>query len=330
MNKLLPTALLLVGLHSVPKFGRATELPIVSTGNPLFPGWYADPEAAVFNRQYWIFPTFSAPYDAQIFMDAFSSPDLVNWTKHPRIIDTKAITWAKRAMWAPAISKKNGRYYFFFAANDIQHDGEVGGLGVAVADHPEGPYRDLLGKPLVDRFYHGAQPIDPFVFTDKDGQAYLIYGGWRHCVIGKLKDDYTGLVPFPDGELVHEITPEGYVEGPCMFVRNGKYYFMWSEGAWTNSTYNVAYAVGNSPLGPFKRIGTVFVPDPAIGTGAGHHSVVQLWPQDRWLIVYHRHPAGETDGNGRVTCVEHMNFNPDGTIQPVKVTREGVGTCPLP
>src|SRR6059036_1553152 len=71
------------------------------SGNPVFPGWYADPEAEVFGKEYWIYPTYSAPYEKQVFFDAFSSPDLVHWTKHSRILDTSAITWAKRAMWAP-------------------------------------------------------------------------------------------------------------------------------------------------------------------------------------------------------------------------------------
>lgn len=76
------------------------------SGNPVFPGWYADPEGIIFNKTYWIYPTFSAPYNQQVFMDAFSSKDLVNWQKHERIIDTSTVKWAKRAMWAPAIVKK--------------------------------------------------------------------------------------------------------------------------------------------------------------------------------------------------------------------------------
>ena len=76
------------------------------SGNPLFKGWYADPEAIIFNKQYWIFPTYSAPYNKQVFFDAFSAKDLVTWTKHERILDTAAIKWAKRAVWAPSIIKK--------------------------------------------------------------------------------------------------------------------------------------------------------------------------------------------------------------------------------
>ena len=82
-----------------------------TSGHPVFAGWYADPEAAIFNKQYWIYPTYSAPYHEQVFMDAFSSKDLVNWTKHERIIDTPAVRWAKRAMWAPAIVQKEGKYF---------------------------------------------------------------------------------------------------------------------------------------------------------------------------------------------------------------------------
>src|SRR4051812_48520559 len=171
-----------------------------TSGNPIVEGWYADPEAKIFNKQYWVYPTYSAKYNDQVFMDAFSSPDLVNWTKHPRIIDTAAVKWAKRAMWAPAVTEKDGKYYIFFGANDIQNNNEVGGIGVAVGDKPEGPFKDLLGKPLIGQIINKAQPIDQFVFKDDDGQYYMIYGGWGQCNIVRLKNDFTGIEPFKDGE----------------------------------------------------------------------------------------------------------------------------------
>ena len=296
-----------------------------TSGNPIFPGWYADPEAVVFDNRYWIYPTFSAPYNQQVLMDAFSSRDLVNWQKHPRIIDTAEVKWAKRAMWAPAIVHKDNKYYLFFAANDIQSENETGGIGVGVADNPAGPFKDLLGKPLLDKIVNKAQPIDQYVFHDKDGQYYMIYGGWGRCNITKLKDDFTGFLPFENGEYFKEITPKGYVEGPIMFIKNGKYYFMWSEGGWTGPNYRVAYAIGDSPFGPFERIGTILQQDPSIATGAGHHSVIQSPNTGDWYIVYHRRPLGETDGNHRVTCIDKMEFAADGTILPVKITNEGVG-----
>jgi len=201
--------------------------------NPVFPGWYADPEAHVFDGRYWIHPTFSAPYDEQRFMDAFSSRDLVTWTKHERVLDIANVAWAKRALWAPSIVRKDGWYYLFFGANDIQNDQQAGGIGVARARTPQGPFKDYLGKPLIDRFYNGAQPIDQYVFRDRDGSYYIVYGGWRHCNIAKLNADFTGFVPFSDGTVFKEITPRGYVEGAFMLLKDGRYYFMWSEGGWT-------------------------------------------------------------------------------------------------
>lgn len=299
------------------------------SGNPIFPGWYADPEARIFNHQYWVYPTYSAKYNAQVFMDAFSSPDLVNWTKHAHIIDTAGIKWAKRAMWAPSIVEKDGKYYLFFGANDIQNNEQKGGIGVAVADKPEGPFKDYLGKPLIAAFYNGAQPIDQFVFRDNDGQYYMTYGGWGHCNIVKLNKDFTGLEPFTDGTTYKEITPQGYVEGSFMFYKDGKYYFMWSEGGWTGPDYSVAYAIANTPFGPFKRIGKILQQDSTVARGAGHHSVLHAPGTDKWFIVYHRRPLSETDGNHRETCIDEMYFDENGLIKPVKMTTDGVNKTPL-
>lgn len=297
--------------------------------NPVFEGWYADPEGIIFENRYWIYPTFSAPYEKQVFLDAFSSPDLVNWTKHEKIIDTSDVKWAHKAMWAPSIIKKDDQYFLFFGANDIQSNEEEGGIGVAVASQPGGPYKDHLGKPLISKFHNGAQPIDQFAFKDSDGQYYLIYGGWRHCNIAKLNKDFTGFIPFENGETFKEITPENYVEGPFMFKKDGKYYFMWSEGGWTGPDYSVAYAIADSPMGPFKRVGKILQQDAEIATGAGHHSVIHVPEDDKYYIVYHRRPLDQTDRNSRVTCIDEMHFDENGYIKPVKITNEGVQKNPL-
>lgn len=297
--------------------------PVYAQQNPVFPGWYADPEGIIYNNEYWIFPTFSARYEDQIFFDAFSSKDFVTWKKHHRIIDTTEVKWAKKAMWAPSVFQKDNKYYLFFGANDV-HKGEIGGIGVAVATKPQGPYKDLLGKPLINDIVNGAQPIDQFVFKDKDGQYYMFYGGWQHCNVVKLSPDFRSLVPFEDGTLYREVTPENYVEGPFMFIRNNKYYFMWSEGGWGLPNYKVAYAIADSPFGPFKRIGTILEQDPAIATGAGHHSVIKIPNKDQYYIVYHRRPLGKTGANERETCIDVMTFDENGHINPVKMTFEGV------
>lgn len=297
--------------------------PVAQSGNPIFEGWYADPEGIIYDDTYWIYPTWSDKYEKQTFFDCFSSKDLVTWTKHPAIIDTTEVKWAKKAMWAPSVIRKDNKYYLFFGANDV-HQGEVGGIGVAVSDRPEGPYKDLLGKPLINDIVNGAQPIDQFVFHDDNGEYYMYYGGWGHCNIVRLNEDFTGLRPFEDGTMYKEVTPESYVEGPFVFKKNGHYYFMWSEGNWGGPNYSVAYAIADSPFGPFKRIDKILQQDEKVATGAGHHSVMHIPNTEDYYIVYHRRPLGDDKANHRVTCIDKMEFDKDGHILPVKITFEGV------
>lgn len=326
-----------------------------SASNPIVRGWYADPEIRVFDGQYWIYPTYSADdgapdrtrrftpaqeetrkrktvrpsYAYQTFFNAFSSPDLVHWTKHPHVLDVTRISWAAYAIWAPSVIEAQGRYYMFFSANDIQSDHELGGIGLAVSDKPGGPFRDALGKPLIGGFHNGAQPIDPFVFRDTDGQVYLYYGGWRHCNVVRLSKDLRRVLPHADGSAWKEITPPGYVEGSFVIKRKGVYYLMWSEGEWTGSDYRVAYATGSSPVGPFTPRGTILQEDPKIARGAGHHSVVNVPGTDRWYIAYHRRPLADQQGEHRELAIDRMTFNPDGSIQPVTLTNDGVAPEPL-
>lgn len=301
----------------------------ITSGNPLFEGWYADPEGIIYDDTYWIYPTWSKPFHEQVFFDCFSSKDLVTWEKHPRIIDTTEVKWATNAMWAPSVISKDGKYYFFFGANNIQKNGQPGGIGVAVADKPEGPYKDLLGKALIDTIVNHAQPIDQFVFRDNDSTYYMYYGGWGHCNMVRLSNDFKSIVPFEDGTLYKEVTPKNYVEGPFMFKKDGKYYFMWSEGGWTGPDYSVAYAIADSPFGPFNREAKILQQDSTVARGAGHHSVIIKPETDEYYIVYHRRPLGETNGNYRVTCIDKMTFDKNGHINPVRMTFQGVEPSPI-
>ena len=325
---------------AVPAMAQEKE----TSGNPILPGWYADPEGVIFGDEYWIYATLSdidlpdgrepgtdrktraihPVYNVQTYMDAFSSKDLVHWTKHPKVLSIGNIKWLEFALWAPSVIEKDGKYYLFFGANDIQDNGQYGGIGVAVADRPEGPFKDALGKPLIGQIVNGAQPIDQFVFRDDDGNYYMYYGGWHHCNMVKLRDDLLGLAPFEDGTYYKEVTPERYVEGPFMLKRGGKYYFMWSEGSWEGPDYSVAYAMADSPFGPFKRIGKILEQDAEVATGAGHHSVIQIPGKDEYYIVYHRHPLVGDAPNHRATCIDRLYFDENGYILPVKITMKGV------
>jgi beta-xylosidase len=285
----------------------------LATGNPIIPGYYADPEIRLFQGRYWIYPTTDdSPREA--YVEAFSSPDLTRWRPEGRVLTFAGMPWTTyRLAWAPSVIERNGRYFMYSGAGDGK------GLGVAVASSPKGPFRDALGKPIVAESPFGAQPIDPMAYIDEDGQAYLYFGGHRHCVVAKLAKDMTSLAgPF------QEITPEGYAEGPFMFKRKGTYYLSWSEGNWMDTTYSVAYAKSSSPLGPFKRIGTILKGDDRIATGAGHHSVLRLPNSDHWVIAYHRRPVPDTVPGHRVVCLERLRFDDRGDILPVTLTQEGV------
>lgn len=323
--------------------------------NPIVSGWYADPEIHVFEGRYWIYPTYSdhegepdvsprftpaqeaarkqgmlrPSYGIQTFFNAFSSTDLVHWTKHKHVLDVKDVSWAAFAVWAPSVIEANGQYHMFFSANDIQSDAEPGGIGVAISNSPGGPFKDAIGKPLIDKFQNGAQPIDPFAFRDNDGQVYLFYGGWKHCNVVRLSTDLRSIVPFPDGTTFKEITPPGYVEGSFMVERNSIYYLMWSEGDWTGSDYSVAYAMGLGPTGPFKPMGKLLAQNFRIARGAGHNSVVNVPGTDDWYIAYHRRPLDRTKGEHRQLAIDRMYFNADGTIRPIEITNEGVTSRPL-
>ncbi len=292
-----------------------------SIQNPIHEGWYADPEARFYEGKYVIYATKSLPFDEQTNQVCFTSEDLTRWELHEDILDLSGFPWATRAIWAPTVIEKDGRYYYIFASNDIHSTAEKGGLEIAVSESPTGPFRALLDRPLVNSFDHGAQPIDAHLFRDDDGTVWLFWGGWGHCNLARMREDMKGFVPFPDGEEIKDITPPDYVEGPCMFRRAGKYYFMWSAGNWTTGTYRVNAAFADSPMGPFSTPTRVLDSgDGSVGNGPGHNGYLYLPEEDRFLIVYHRHKPGETDGNARYLCIDPMDFDGEGNLLPVRMS----------
>ncbi|GHH03743.1 family 43 glycosylhydrolase [Streptomyces lanatus] len=288
--------------------------------SPLLPGLNADPDVHYLDGEYWIYPTTDGfqGWSGTRFK-AYSSKDLVHWKDHGVILDLGPdVSWADKYAWAPAIAERDGKYYFYFCAEQQ--------IGVAVADSPAGPFKDALGKPLVAKGGSlQGQMIDPAVFTDDDGQAYLYWGN-GHGYVVPLNDD---MVSF-DASKVKDITPDNFREGSFVIKRKGTYYFMWSEDDTRSENYHVAYATGPSPLGPWTKKGTILSKRPEYGIlGTGHHSVVNTPGTDDWYIVYHRfalngpgRPGG--DGMHRETTVDRMEFAADGTIEPVVPTLEGI------
>ena len=290
------------------------------SSNPIVNGWYADPEARYYEDAYYIYVTHSLPFREQLNLDVVYSSDLQEWQVEKNILDMSTFPHVTHAVWAPTIIEKNNKYYLVFASNNIQKDEEVGGLEIAVSDSPKGPFKGYLGKPLLDHFVFGAQPIDAHLF--KDGEdIYLYFGGWGHCVLTKMNEDMTGFVPLSTGELFKEITPAGYVEGPCMLKRNGKYHFMFSTCNWTDESYGVCTCIAETPEGPFGPVSKILSAQPPVADGPGHHGYLKVeGKEDEWLIVYHRRTVGDRNPHHRMLSIDGMCFGENDEILPVTMT----------
>lgn len=300
--------------------------------NPALNGFYADPDVMYSEKtsKYYIYPT-SDGFDgwSGTYFKTFSSPDLVNWTDEGIILDLeKDVSWANRNAWAPCIiEKKIGdsyKYYFYFTAAQK--------IGVAVSDNPTGPFVDS-GKALIDKLpigVSGGQQIDPDVFTDpQTGKSYLYWGnGYMACA--ELNADMISIKE----ESIKVMTPDNtFREGTTVFVRNGKYYFLWSDDDTRSENYKVRYGTSDSPIGKINipQNNLVIAKDKEAGIYAtGHNSVIQIPGKDEWYIVYHRfnYPKGITMGDAagfnREVCIDKMEFDQEGNIKQVKPTHQGI------
>jgi beta-xylosidase len=272
------------------------------------PGPTADPHIAVFGQTFCLYPTTDMPGWNPTSFHGWTSKDLKNWKDEGVILDIPSeIKWAAGEAWAPAIAKKLNRYYFYFSANK--------NIGVTVSDHPMKGFKDPLGKPLVASGKYPCQAIDPMVFVDDDGAAYLFFGQGK-CMAVKLNDDMISY----DATAVKEIQLEGFNEGAFVFKRNNIYYLSWSEYDTRDPRYSVAYATSKFPLGPYtKAVGDPILRQSGEIKAAGHHSIVQIPGRDEWLIAYHRFHVPGGDGYNRETCISRLVFDKKGMILPVNL-----------
>jgi beta-xylosidase len=280
---------------------------------------YADPDAIKVGDSYWIYATLSINFDDQASFTAFESNDLVTWTQHDNVFTSNGSAWATDAFWAPCTVEKDGKFYFYYTANNPVAAEGTYGVGVAVADSPGGPFVDLVDQPIVATKINGADPMDQQVFFDDDGKIYLIWGGSR-VNLAPLNEDMHTIENFEDGSGPVDISPdEGFGEGSYMLKRDGIYYFMWSEGGYGTPDYRVAYAMSEFIKGPFNRIGLILSKDDVVADGPGHHSLFQDG-EGQWYIAYHRRIIGDDVADNRVLAVDKFYFNEDGTIKPVVMT----------
>ncbi len=316
---------------------------------PLITAIYtADPSAHVFNNKIYIYPSHdiesTTPEDDQgghfdmkdyhiLSMDSVGGPVTDNGVA----LDIKDVPWAGRQMWAPDAAFKNGKYYLYFPAKDKK---DVFHIGVATSTSPTGPFK-------AETFYiNGSYSIDPSVFTDTDGKSYMYFGGiwggqlqrWSNDQYDSTgsktdlkKDDQPSINPRvalmskdmlsfsgevkeikildADGKpLLGKDHDRRFFEASWMHKYNGKYYFSYSTG----DTHFIAYAIGNSPYGPFTYQGVIL--NPVIGW-TNHHSIIEV--NGKWYLFYHDSILSGGKTHLRSVKVTELRYKPDGTIETI-------------
>jgi hypothetical protein len=318
MNKSKTIILILLMIVSNMAFGQ----------NPIVRDQFsADPTARVFNGKVYVFPSHDilAPEGKGLRKDwfcmadyhVFSSDNLTDWTDHGMIVSQNKVAWVDStsySMWAPDCIERNGKYYFYFPANKniAGPNGRKGfGIGVAVADKPEGPYIPQA-EPI-----KGVNGIDPNVLIDKDGQAYL-YWSMGNLFVAKLKENMLELDSEP--LAIPNLPDKGLKEGPYTFERNGVYYLTFPHVE--NKIERLEYAIGDNPMGPFKMTGVIMDESP-INCWTNHQSIVQY--NNQWYLFYHHNDYSPKFDKNRSIRVDSLFFDADGKIRKVIPTLRGVG-----
>lgn len=293
--------------------------------NPIIRDQYsADPSARVFGNKVYLFPSHDIlaaegkgrpGWFCMEDYHVFSSANLTDWTDHGMIVTQNKVPWVRPdsySMWAPDCIMRDGKYYFYFPSlpKDTIAYGRGFAIGVAVADKPEGPY---IPEPLP---VAGVKGIDPNVFIDRDGQAYL-YWSQRNIYAAKLKKNMREL----DSEVftLRNLPDSGLKEGPYMFERNGRYYLTYPHVE--KKTERLEYAVADNPLGPFTFTGVIM--DETPGCWTNHHSIIQF--SNQWYLFYHANDYSPGFDKARAIRADSLFFNPDGSIQKVVPSLRGIG-----
>ena len=307
----------------------------------------ADPTARVFNNKVYLYPSHDiVPPEGQrqdwfcmADYHVFSSENLTEWTDHGTILSQERVPWGNPtgySMWAPDCVYKDGRYYFFYP--NAPKSGRGFAIGVATADKPEGPFTPEA-EPI-----KGISGIDPCVLVDDDGQAYIYWSGMgirgaklksnMKEVDGELqevkmprREGMPEMPPMKVAGQTMEGLPEGFKEGPFAFKRGSWYYltFPWVRGDTSNGknpTETLAYAMSQSPLGPWDFKGIIMA-EHENHCWTNHHSLVEY--RGQWYLFYHHNDFSPRDDKRRSVCIEKVAFNADGTIREVKPTLRGVG-----
>lgn len=293
----------------------------LSAQNPIIQTHYtADPAPLVHNGKLYLYTSHDEDNSTWFVMNnwkLYTTEDMVNWTDHGAIASYQTFDWAIGDAWAIQVVERNGK--FFLYAPVKSRDKRRSAIGVAVADNPYGPFYDPLGKPLLSV---SEGDIDPTVFIDSDGKAY-IYWGNPDCQYAELNEDMISIkgepvkVPMTEASFGkregNEQRPTLYEEGPWLYKRSNLYYLFWAGGPLPE---HLGYSTSTNPKGPWKYNGTLM---PKEGKSFTNHPGIAAYKNKTYLF-YHNGALPGGNGFNRSVAVEEMKFESDGKISPLKMT----------
>lgn len=295
-------------------------------GNPVVQHKYtADPAALVYNDTLFIFAGEDYAGGQRSYrIDkwcCFATTDMLNFWEYETPLRATDFAWGEaNAAWASQVIERNGRFYWYSSS-------QTTGIGVAVSDRPQGPYKDALGKPLLTNMdsygkNHSWRTIDPSVFIDTDGQAWLYWGNGA-CWVVKLNED---MITYDQNFGVKEVKIQGdmpfsFTEAPWIHKKDGHYFLSYAIGF----PERIAYAISDNPSGPF--IYKDILNELAGNSNTNHQSIIEY--KDQWYFIYHNGGI-QTDGGSysRSVCIDKLDFNEEGLYKRIIMTTEGVEAIP--
>lgn len=254
----------------------------------------------------------------------FTSTDMVNWTDKGAVLDIRrTFAWSGGDANAAQCISRNGKFYYYVSTGNTRGPGGIA-LGVAVADKPEGPFKDALGRALVTNDQtkaasHGWDDLDPSVFIDNDGRAYLYWGN-NACYAAELNDDMISLKGPIKSWVQNDREAFGpdFEEAPWVYRRNDLYYMIYAS----QFPEFIRYATAPGPLGPWTFKGTIMQRPELRGLGTNHPGIIDY--RGNSYLFYHNGALPRAGDKRRSVCVEQFTYNADGTIPEVKYTKDGV------
>jgi beta-xylosidase len=312
--------LVLISFVTVAHVNPAADTTFQNQGNPIIRHKFtADPAVLVYKDRVYLYAGHDQAKKGEnrYVMNewlCFSSDNMQKWTEHPSPLSYKDFSWSKGDCWASQVVERNGKFYWYVTTTHKDIHGKA--IGIAVADHPLGPFKDARGSALITNDMttitkHSWEDIDPSVFIDDDGQAYIFWGNTT-CYYAKLKDNMIDL----DGPIQQVDIPT-FTEAPWLHKRKGWYYLSYAS----EFPEKIVYAMSRNINGPWQYKG--IINEIAGNSNTNHQAIINFKGKD--YFIYHNGALVPDAGSfHRSVCIDYLYYNKDGTIKRVMMSTEGV------